>query len=60
MTYRFIYRADEKLFGCFQLGMLILEKNTDFLPYVSTWNWVDEDDPTENEDILAEIQTFIR
>ncbi|EHI56828.1 hypothetical protein HMPREF9333_00030 [Johnsonella ignava ATCC 51276] len=57
--YRFIYRADEKLFVCLQLGMLTLEKNTNFLPYVSAWIWIDENDPDENEDILAEIQTSI-
>lgn len=58
--YRFIHKGGEPLFCCLQLGMLALEKNADFLTYVSAWNWIDEDDPTENEDILAEIQTSIK
>ena len=58
--YRFIYIGGESLFCCLQLGMLALEKNTEFLSYLSAWNWIDEGDPTENEDILAEIRASIR
>ena len=37
-----------------------IRKNTEFLSYLSAWNWIDEGDPTENEDILAEIRASIR
>lgn len=58
--YRFIYRGEEKLFSCLQLGMLALEKRPDFLDYVISWQWIDEEDSSENEDILDEIHTYIR
>lgn len=53
--YTFIYQGEEHLFGCLQLGMLALESSSEFLPYIHAWQWIDEDDPDESEDILAEI-----
>ena len=47
------------MFCCLQLGMLELEDKTDFLSYVEAWKWIDDEDPQENTDILAEIQTPI-
>lgn len=32
--------------------MLALEKQKDFLPYVSAWKWIDEEEPEESCDIL--------
>ena len=32
--------------------MLELEDEYDFLDQVDSWNWVDDDDPKENCDIL--------
>lgn len=55
----FAYEGCDGLFGRLQLGMLALEKHRDFLSYVSAWNWIDEEEPMENEDILAEIRTSI-
>ena len=39
--------------------MLALEKQSDFLDYVISWKWIDEENPSENEDILKEIRTPI-
>lgn len=37
-----------------------IRKKHGVLSYLSAWNWIDEGDPTENEDILAEIRASIR
>lgn len=58
--YRLSYEGGESQFGCLQLGMLALEKEEEFLSCVSAWNWIDEEEPTENEDILAEMRTPVR
>lgn len=58
--YRLFYEGEESQFGCLQLGMLALEKEDDFLSCVSAWTWIDEEDPEENEDILAEMRTVVR
>ena len=36
------------------------ENEADFLDYVISWNWIDEESPSENEDILKEIRTPIK
>lgn len=54
--YRFIYRGSESNYGCLEVGMLNLKRQPNFLLYLEAWNWIDEDDPTENEDILALIR----
>ena len=59
IPYRFLYSGDENMFCCLQLGMLELEDKTDFLSYVEACTWIDDEDPQENTDILAEIQTPI-
>ncbi|WP_448972957.1 hypothetical protein [Oribacterium sp.] len=59
MPYRLIYRGEDNLFSCLQLGMLALEKQSDFLDYVISWKWIDGESPSENEDILKEIRTPI-
>ena len=59
IPYRFLYSGDENMFCCLQLGVLELEDKTDFLSYVEAWTWIDDEDPQENTDILAEIQTPI-
>lgn len=60
LPYRLSYEGEESQFGCLQLGMLALEKEDDFLSYVSAWKWIDEEEPEENEDILAEMCTVVR
>ncbi|MDE6887826.1 MAG: hypothetical protein K2P45_04170 [Eubacterium sp.] len=50
--YRFIFKGGEDKFGCLEVGMLELEDEYDFLDQVDSWNWVDDDDPKENCDIL--------
>ena len=60
IPYLLSYEGEENQFGCLQLGMLALEKEKGFLSCVSAWNWIDEDEPGENEDILAEMLTTIK
>lgn len=47
------YEGGEADYGCLELGSLALEKQKDFVPYVKSWEWIDEDDPDEYCDILA-------
>jgi hypothetical protein len=49
--YRFIYEGGEKEYGCLEVGMLNLKKESNFLPFVSAWQWID-DDPDECCDLL--------
>lgn len=50
--YRLVFCGGEDKFGCLEVGMLELEDRYDFLNQVDSWHWVDEDDPSENCDIL--------
>lgn len=58
--YCFSFTGGEDLFGCLELGMLELEEQKDFLACVEAWKWIDEDNPGENSDILAEMMTSVR
>lgn len=60
LPYRFIYEGGESQFGCLELGMLALEKQKDFLPYVSAWKWIDEEEPEESCDILEIMNVSVR
>ena len=50
--HRFIYRGGDSEYACLEVGMLNLKRQPNFLRYLEAWNWIDEDDPTENEDVL--------
>lgn len=54
------YEGGESDYGCLELGMLALENQKDFLACVEAWNWIDEECPDENCDILAEMKIPIR
>ena len=41
--YRFIYEGGEKEYGCLEVGMLNLKRGPNFLPIVSEWQWIDDD-----------------
>ncbi len=58
--YRLSFEGGEQDFGCLELGMLALENQKDFLSCVEAWNWIDEEDPGENCDILAEMLNPVR
>lgn len=49
--YRFVYEGGEKEYGCLEVGMLNLKREANFLPFVSAWQWID-DDPDECCDLL--------
>ena len=50
--YKFVFKGDEDKFGCLEVGMLELEDKYDFLNQVNSWQWIDDNDPKENCDIL--------
>lgn len=58
--YCFSFAGGKELFGCLELGMLALEEQKDFLSCVEVWRWIDEDNPGENCDILAEMMTPVK
>lgn len=58
--YKFVYEGGEKDFGCLEIGMLNLEEQKTFLSFVSTWNWIDEDEPNESCDILKEMEIPVK
>ena len=58
--YCFSFEGSEKDYGCLELGMLALEERKDFLSCVKAWSWIDEEEPSENCDILAEMMTPVR
>ena len=40
----------EAVYGCLDLGTSTLAR-TDFLDYVKSWEWIDDEDPFENCDV---------
>ena len=53
LPYRFVYEGGENEYGCLEVGMLNLKRQSnDFLQYIEAWNWIDEQDPSECCDLL--------
>lgn len=50
--YKFVFKGGEDKFGCLEVGMLELEDQHDFLREVCSWQWIDDEEPGENCDIL--------
>lgn len=50
--YKFVFKGGEDKFGCLELGMLELKRENDVLNQIASWNWVDDEEPDENCDIL--------
>ena len=48
--YELVFSGGEDKFGCLEVGML--EREHDVLNQIASWRWIDEDDPSENCDIL--------
>ncbi len=53
--YKFVYEGREEEYGCLNIGMLELVKDKQFLSFVSSWRWVDEEEPGESCDVLKEM-----
>ena len=49
---RLIYEGGEDLYGCLELGMLKLKREAEFLRSLNKWQWIDEEEPEENCDLL--------
>lgn len=50
--YKFVFKGGEDKYGCLEIGMLELENKHDFLSQVNSWQWIDDENPGENCDIL--------
>ena len=52
---RLIFEGDEALYGCLQLGILTLDDIECFKDCLSSWEWIDEEEPDENHCILESL-----
>ena len=57
--YRFEFVGDYPMYGCLDLGTVILRENELFWNNVSVWEWMDED-PDESCDIIKEFSIPVR
>lgn len=55
--YRFVFKGGEDKFGCLEVGMLELKRERAVLKQIDSWHWIDDDDPSENCDILKVLTT---
>ncbi len=39
----FIFESDDPNHACLDIGMFTLKRTTNFLSYVSSWDWIDEE-----------------
>lgn len=58
--YKFVFRGDEDQFGCLEIGMLELKQENNVLKQISSWQWIDDEEPSENCDILKVLSTPVR
>lgn len=58
--YCFEFSGGEDMFGCLQLGLLILKDIKIFWDNVDVWKWIDEDDVDECCNVKEEFAEFVR
>lgn len=51
-TYRFIFKGGENAYPCLDLGVAYLARENDFRKHVTSWWWLDDEEPGDNCDIL--------
>ena len=56
---RIFFEGGESLYCCLQLGNSILCKTKGFLDCVSSWEWIDNDDPNENHSVIEAYAEFL-
>ena len=50
--HKLVFNGEEKDYGCLDLGVAMLARVKGFLPQIDSWQWIDEEDPGENCDVL--------
>lgn len=50
--YRFEFVGSEDEFTCLQIGLLALGEEKTFMSSVSVWEWADDDEPEEAENLI--------
>lgn len=58
-AHRFEFIGGEKDYGCLEVGLLKLKRDTFFLDYVQMWKWIDVN-PDECCDVLEIFSTVVR
>lgn len=56
----FKFTSGEKERGCLEIGLLTLKEEKFFLSNVSSWQWIDDEEPDEGCDILEEFSIVSR
>lgn len=51
---------NENSYGCLQLGIMLLDRTKGFKKFVSSWNWIDETEPSESCDVIASLAVPVR
>ncbi|MBE6692111.1 MAG: hypothetical protein E7586_02095 [Ruminococcaceae bacterium] len=50
--YRFVFVGGEEEFTCLQIGLLALGEEKTFMSNVAVWEWADDDEPEEAENLI--------
>lgn len=53
--YRFRFAGGDMERGCLDIGLLTLKDEKKFISNVSSWQWIDHEEPDESCDILKEF-----
>lgn len=56
----FRFSGEDKERGCLEIGLLTLKEEKIFLSNVSSWQWIDEEEPDESCDVLKEFSIALR
>lgn len=51
-SHRLIFKGGENAYPCLDLGVAELADKDSFRKQVASWNWIDDEEPGENCDIL--------
>lgn len=58
--YHFLFEGEEDKFGCMQLALVTLKRIKLFWDNVIVWEWIDEEFPEENCNVIEEFSTPVR
>lgn len=59
-AYCFEFVGEEEKFGCMQMGLLALGEEKTFMSNVEVWEWTDDDEPEEAENLIEIYSKPIR
>ena len=51
-SHRLVFKGGEDKYGCLDLGVAEWADTDNFRKQIAAWNWIDDEEPEENCDIL--------